>query len=180
MALMYLLGNPDHYTSHMFIPFWWKSYVSDVMRYWSLENSSHSKPDIENNTHKINQSEVLEDSDNDNVLIGLEDGIFVGTSNVDDYKYQPDIYQDMTLYEWIQTSHRRRATKKEIEALQRGTKSWSQYLPFKEGHPLRFSHLVKCNSECQTTVVPNIVGGPLPRFDQGDQEYYCCTMLTLF
>src|SRR6202789_3264273 len=30
MAPMYLLGNPDHYMSHEFIPFWWKNYVNDV------------------------------------------------------------------------------------------------------------------------------------------------------
>ena len=29
-------------------------------------------------------------------------------------------------------------------------------------------------------VVPNFIGGTLPRRDQGDREYYCSTMLTLF
>ena len=28
--------------------------------------------------------------------------------------------------------------------------------------------------------VPNFIGANLPRCDQGDREYYCCTMLTLF
>ncbi|KAJ7198205.1 hypothetical protein C8J57DRAFT_997029, partial [Mycena rebaudengoi] len=28
--------------------------------------------------------------------------------------------------------------------------------------------------------VPNFVGGGLPRADQGDRDYYCCTMMTLF
>ena len=28
--------------------------------------------------------------------------------------------------------------------------------------------------------VPNFVGANIPRCDQGDREYYCCTMLTLF
>ena len=30
MASAYLLGNPDHYSSHEFVIFWWKRYVSDV------------------------------------------------------------------------------------------------------------------------------------------------------
>ena len=30
MASMYLLQNPDHYASHKFIPFWWKSFVNDI------------------------------------------------------------------------------------------------------------------------------------------------------
>jgi hypothetical protein len=29
-------------------------------------------------------------------------------------------------------------------------------------------------------MVPNFIGGTLPRCDQGDHEYYCSTMLTLF
>jgi hypothetical protein len=28
--------------------------------------------------------------------------------------------------------------------------------------------------------VPNFIGATLPCFDQGDREYYCCTMLMLF
>jgi len=30
MACLYLLDNPDHYTSHTFVPFWWRTYVSEV------------------------------------------------------------------------------------------------------------------------------------------------------
>ena len=30
MASMYLLGNPDHYTSHTFINFYWRSFVRDA------------------------------------------------------------------------------------------------------------------------------------------------------
>jgi len=30
------------------------------------------------------------------------------------------------------------------------------------------------------TVVPNILGGALPRSDSGDREFYYMTMLTLF
>ncbi|KZV81646.1 hypothetical protein EXIGLDRAFT_579536, partial [Exidia glandulosa HHB12029] len=29
-------------------------------------------------------------------------------------------------------------------------------------------------------MVPNFIGGSLPRRDTGDREYYCCTMLTFF
>ncbi|PBK85071.1 hypothetical protein ARMGADRAFT_866106, partial [Armillaria gallica] len=29
-------------------------------------------------------------------------------------------------------------------------------------------------------LIPNFVGGTLPRRDGDDREYYCCTMLTLF
>ncbi|KAF4618021.1 hypothetical protein D9613_012865 [Agrocybe pediades] len=42
MAWLYLLENPDHYTSHTFVPFWWRSYVSHVKRY-SESNVSPSE-----------------------------------------------------------------------------------------------------------------------------------------
>ena len=32
MICMYLLGNPDHYTSHTFVPFYWQMYVAEVRR----------------------------------------------------------------------------------------------------------------------------------------------------
>ncbi len=32
MASMYLLGNPDHYTSHTFVNLYWRSFVNEVMR----------------------------------------------------------------------------------------------------------------------------------------------------
>ncbi|KAJ7289709.1 hypothetical protein C8J57DRAFT_1046420, partial [Mycena rebaudengoi] len=36
MASMYLLQNPDHYTSHTFKLFWWKSHVPLVWKYWQM------------------------------------------------------------------------------------------------------------------------------------------------
>ncbi|KAJ7222667.1 hypothetical protein B0H12DRAFT_1031258 [Mycena haematopus] len=51
---------------------------------------------------------------------------------------------------------------------------------FEKGHPLWRSHFVKCDRTKLQTVVPNFVGGSLPRKDQGNRETYCCTMLTFF
>ncbi|KAJ7301292.1 hypothetical protein DFH08DRAFT_724415, partial [Mycena albidolilacea] len=52
--------------------------------------------------------------------------------------------------------------------------------PFHKNHPLWESHYVRCDRRLLETMVPNFTGGALPRMDQGDREYYCCTMLTLF
>jgi hypothetical protein len=41
MASMYLLGNPDHYTGHQLVCFWWKSYVTYLQR--SIDGSKPSK-----------------------------------------------------------------------------------------------------------------------------------------
>jgi hypothetical protein len=53
------------------------------------------------------------------------------------------------------------------------------FFEFMDGHPLYRTHHVNCLPESEE-YVPNFVGGMLPRSDQGDREYYCSTMLTLF
>ncbi|TFK60041.1 hypothetical protein BDN72DRAFT_779906, partial [Pluteus cervinus] len=49
---------------------------------------------------------------------------------------------------------------------------------FLPGHPFAKSQMIRLLSP-DKHVVPNMIGGPLPRKDQGDREYYCKTMLTL-
>ena len=36
MICMYLLDNPDHYTDHTFIPFYWQSYVTEACSYFTV------------------------------------------------------------------------------------------------------------------------------------------------
>jgi hypothetical protein len=50
---------------------------------------------------------------------------------------------------------------------------------FLNSHPQYKTHCTYC-CEDYDNIVPNFVGGSLPRCDQGDREYYCLTMLTLF
>ncbi|KAF8220961.1 hypothetical protein L208DRAFT_1330857 [Tricholoma matsutake] len=52
-------------------------------------------------------------------------------------------------------------------------------LKFTSEHPLVQSHGLRCIS-ANHNIIPNFVGRTLPRCDQGDREYYCITMLTLF
>ncbi|KAF9455472.1 hypothetical protein BDZ94DRAFT_1179897, partial [Collybia nuda] len=51
---------------------------------------------------------------------------------------------------------------------------------FLESHPQYKTHYTIYNMRNKNLHVPNFVGGALPRCDQGDREYYSCTMLTLF
>jgi hypothetical protein len=206
MASMYLLGNPDHYTSHKFVPFWWKSYVNDVKRYWD-STTSKVRMDL-NNVENFDDFDELMEADN--IILARHEGTYVGCSNVDDYKYRPRLYSDLSLYEWIQTAIQRKRTKAELEKL-RGkrvflepkdgdgdvimtddtsihyalpednkTPSRGTYIPFLADHPLAATHVVTCRFDRIQFVVPNFVGGPLPRSDQGDRDGYCRTMLTLF
>jgi hypothetical protein len=47
-------------------------------------------------------------------------------------------------------------------------------------HGLFSSHAVRCDFERLTKVIPNFIGGALPRSDKGDRAAYCMTMQTLF
>lgn len=200
MASMYLLNNPDHYTGHIFVPFWWKSYVSYVRRSSNeptiptdicadeVSNENNDRVGIkrEDGVSADNHANEASNENDDRVRIGREDGVYFATTNIDDYKYRPEVYRDVPLYKWIQTSHKRRLTKKERESLQKLSSSDNKsdtantYHQFEEGHPMRATHVVKCDFERTKHVVPNVVGGALPRHDRGNREYYCCTMLTLF
>ena len=55
----------------------------------------------------------------------------------------------------------------------------SRFHSFLPDHPQNHTYEVQCKSLSEL-VVPNFIGGTLPCCDQGDHEYYCSTMLTLF
>ena len=66
MASLYLLGNPDHYTSHSFVPFWWRSYVSEVHRRWpdlSEELPSEDRTLVEEEEHSESDMDSSESED---------------------------------------------------------------------------------------------------------------------
>ncbi|KAJ7801806.1 hypothetical protein B0H14DRAFT_2386111 [Mycena olivaceomarginata] len=203
MASMYLLGNPDHYASHTYVPFFWRSYVQFVRAHWT-----ESDPKQESDTH---------DKD-ERVPLGKQDGRITGTSAVDDYRYRPAVYEHVSLFEWIQCSEKRLRTKKERAmfeeepedgdfeedtiqsqtddhpdnesdwltdddddviaskqgAIDRSRKSIQH--AFQPDHQLFSSHSVTWLKK----IIPNFIGGSLPRADKGDRSFYCTTMLTLF
>ncbi|KAL1684490.1 hypothetical protein GGG16DRAFT_34399, partial [Schizophyllum commune] len=129
LAASYVLDLPDHYKSHEYIVFWWKSYVNRV-----LEDCPDSA-----------RSRTFEER----IVLRNEHGELVGTSIVDDYIYRPTRYENYSLFEWVQCSKKSKRTPAQM-------KNKREY------------------------IIPNFVGGSLPRNDQGDREYYCATMLTLF
>ncbi|KAJ7734607.1 hypothetical protein B0H16DRAFT_1327430 [Mycena metata] len=210
MASMYLLGNPDHYASHLYVPFAWRSY-------------------------------------------------FIPTSGVDDYRFRPAVYSNVTLYEWVQCSEKKKRSAKERElfedeirlarhyksdyhkaALKRFTDEGEllnneddpledefdddDFIDFEPGagsltddrdyesewetddeaevilekqtkldkakkttwhaylpeHGQFPSHAVTCYFDRLATTIPNFIGGSVPRSDKGDRAAYCMTMLTLF
>src|ERR1700751_367136 len=218
MASLYLLGNPDHYTSHKFLPVYWKNYVREVLNAWTQKD----KDSMEVDSEKV-------------VLIN-QMGKFIGLSNVQDYIYRPVCYEDVNLYEWMQCAKRVKidvqnkhdeylsddeldvieetnTTSQETHVKVKGSILENLHIEFDEmnigdgnnlienesdsydsdstesedhesklflkDHPLCQTHCIEFN-EKNKNIVPNFVGGSLPRCDRGDRGYYCTTMLTLF
>lgn len=86
MAAMYLLGNPDHYTSHLFVACYWRSYTCWVMSQW--------EPDV-----RVDNDE--EELDPDMVLLRKKGNHYITQSTVDYYKFRPREYDDVPLYTWV-------------------------------------------------------------------------------
>ena len=86
MASMYLLENPDHYTSHQFIPFWWKLYVNEITRTETFCGEVNLKHGIDVNMEDCYQArmEVSSDFSNDDEI-----------NNHDVDVKMEDIYQDI-------------------------------------------------------------------------------------
>src|SRR5271168_4236042 len=219
-ASMYLLGNPDHYTSHEFVNFYWRSFVREACSVFSTP---------------------LEEIDNtpEKVMFNKSQGKFVALSNVHDYIYRPSVFGRVNLYDWIRCANKKRkSTKKHQEDITQDDTSdhaddhednadsqdeldiignkfigggnhndsdWvdsdeaienmddelnidenvqykeddTHFYSFLAKHPQYNTHEIQCKYLSEF-IVPNFIGGTLPRCDQGDYEYYCSTMLTLF
>ena len=80
MIAMYLLGNPDHYTGHIFVPFYWQPYVQEARQ--SFENGDDSK---------VPQK----------VTVIKKRGRILGLSPVHDYVHRPEALANVNLYDWV-------------------------------------------------------------------------------
>ena len=218
MASMYLLGNPDHYTSHTFINFYWRSFVNEARSVF------------------LTSMEEVDDFP-EKVILNKSKGKIVAFSKVHDYIYRPSAFGAVNLYDWIRCANKKRKSSKSFKEnstkhnreeneyntdsedelniidnpfIGGGTKvetesDWiesdqtfedmddelnindndeyfedeTRFYSFLPDHPKYHTYEVQCKSLSEL-VVPNFIGGTLPRRDQGDQEYYCSTMLTLF
>ncbi|KAF8812808.1 hypothetical protein BYT27DRAFT_7045790, partial [Phlegmacium glaucopus] len=188
MICMYLLGNPDHYTNYLFVPFYWQSFVTEAQK--DFETS-----DIQ---------EVQK------IALIKKKGKFFGLSPVYDYIYRSPSLENLCLYDWIQCYERKKMKKSktvntandtetdlvENEAADISNLTFESYIDespdseeprsssnnifkFTQNHPLQDSHASHFVANYKRHI-PNFIGATLPRCDQGDRNYYCSTMLTLF
>ena len=79
MVMMYLLGNPDHYTNHKFCTFYWKSYVCEARSPWQMD-TEYQKSDKVGTGNK---------------------GRIMAITPVHDYTFRPVEYDNICLYDWI-------------------------------------------------------------------------------
>lgn len=193
MAAMYLLGNPDHYSSHSFVPFYWRPYVLYVENSW-VEASSYSEQFAEAVCPQMYAYFEGDTEGTDSVDVDLSDGTVGGTdepevegdsvvvtrsrgkifsrSSVDDYRLRPVELSSVCLFDWIQCSQR--------VLVRKGVACRARHLQYAEGHPLRDTHRILYDTTRMLRVVPNAIGPYLPRVDGEDREYYCCVMMTIF
>jgi hypothetical protein len=181
MISMYLLGNPDHYTDHKFIPFFWQSFVTEAGRAFR------------------------EDLEPMKVTLIKQKGRIVGVSPVFDYIHRPPEFEHMSLYEWVSRCSRVKlprgnkpkdtcnpdtsfvsadtsldsVTDVPLDSPGLNKKHLKRIHTFLSDHPLYDTHGIQLHNE-DSKKIPNFIGATLPRKDRGDRDYYCLTMLTLF
>ncbi|KAJ6528835.1 hypothetical protein B0H19DRAFT_886907, partial [Mycena capillaripes] len=182
MASMYLLGNPDHYASHNYVPFAWRQYVQFVRSFW-VESLQEEEEEDEDWPGKDTEERIP---------IGYVDGKFVPASAVDDYRYRPVEHSNLTLFEWVQCSTKKKRSPQQRAKFEEETDDEDDFIlekdsrnkkanrpvqhPFMPDHPLFFSHSVSCNFGNLYTVIPNFIGGAVARSDKGDRAAYCMTI----
>lgn len=174
MICMYLLNHPDHYTSHNFIPFYWRTFVDNVLLCWNPTDINIKEPNLR--------------------LYNIDKKI-VGISPVDDYIYRPTSLEKVNLYNWRRQCSTLRISKKKntahldpedefnLNGLDNDDSEISKTpkgsLKFLIDHPFYKTHVCTYSNANDKKVI-NFIGSPLPRIDEGDKEFYCCTMLTFF
>jgi hypothetical protein len=206
MICMYLLGNPDHYKSHEFRVFYWQSFVSEARHAWTekerLADSSRTEV-VPTSSPEVVDDEFANNMKKGRLTVIKHNNRVVGISPVHDYIYRSEDLEKLSLYEWMARCERRKlpVKKKSKRAQNNQSANRSNSLSSDEGenipnssrcnastqtlyrfmpeHPLAETHGIRCCPP-EKEKVPNFVGPTLPRFDQGDREYYCSTMLTLF
>ncbi|KAJ7933670.1 hypothetical protein B0H13DRAFT_1476106, partial [Mycena leptocephala] len=91
MASLYLLGNPDNYTTFSFNVFWWKSYVKEVKKDWNDAQDMPGAP------QEVSAETVDPDREDGDETAMMKSGEEVGATNVDDYVFRSSVFNDTSL-----------------------------------------------------------------------------------
>ena len=197
MACMYLLGNPDHYTDHTFAPFYWQSFVREARKPWEPKCADLGTSIVEN-PEKLT---IIKCKDRVVGFSPVHDYVHRPAElhsmclydwisrcqrekrakkkpNLKEKHAQLELDIDATIIDDLDNSSVEQSVScHDTDVLNPCRTSKSKLLPFLSSHPLAETHGVRL---LKVTRVPNFIGNTLPHRDQGDREYYCSTMLTLF
>ncbi|KAJ7122696.1 hypothetical protein C8R43DRAFT_1090749 [Mycena crocata] len=165
------IGSPMA-SIHQYVNFAWRSYVTFVKNFW-YKTTSNEEED--------------EDIGDDLLTIQNQNGSYVACSIVDDYRFRPLEYEGINLYEWVQCSEKKARTLSFPISLMMISLPRSLCITmmvrhaFLPDHKSAFkTHTVVCDFRKLEKIIPNFIGGAVPRSDKGDREYYCMTVMTLF
>jgi len=187
LASSYLLDLPDHYKSHTFRHVYWRSFVKEVMSVFPLPNEDNMDVDSheeQNMPGKMAEYKIVLTT-NETAGERME---WLALTPVTDYMYRPLEHEQFCLYDWIRLSVKSKhnppgsveqpSVSAQPLAYGEGVEN-EKFCRFTAEHPQSSTYAVKLDNS-RVDVVPNFLGGPLPRRDAGDRELYCSTMLTLF
>jgi hypothetical protein len=145
---------------------------NDVSLYEWLQCAKRVKISVQDEHDTIHSDDELDVIGHQNTTT-QEQPVRDGISNMDDLNVgfdEMNIAEGDNFIEYDRDGHDSDYAKSEVD---------ERILLFLEDHPLYQTHYVEFD-ENKKNVVPNFVGGSLPRRDRGDREYYCTTMLTMF
>ncbi|KAL1671596.1 hypothetical protein EV122DRAFT_199659, partial [Schizophyllum commune] len=209
MAASYILGMPDHYKSHESVVFWWKSYVNRVLDDWpdsSTAGKFEEKLVLRKEDGQVIGTSIVDDYihrplkyENYSLFEWVQCAKKTKRTPNQLKKFMEDNGEDPEHGDAPEGGTGDDARAKEPEVLteldripkavnlmdgeQKSPMAINRNPPYEsfiDTHPQHNSHHVWCDSSKRDYIVPNFVGGAIPRSDQGDREYYCATMLTLF
>ncbi|KAF9025587.1 hypothetical protein BDZ89DRAFT_926527, partial [Hymenopellis radicata] len=179
MMCSYLLGFPDHYTNAKFVLFFWKHYIIkysrlddyifrpltlkhlcvwDWVRLCKVKKETSTEPEkiiIPEDDNYMEVDEII--SEYPEISSQIDDTILSGQTAVE--------VNDFPIHINFENNE------------EEDSDVGKHY--FADGHELKNTHYVICCSE-DRSLIPNITGGALPRKDQENRDYYCCTMLSIF
>ncbi|KAI0338193.1 hypothetical protein BDW22DRAFT_1299193, partial [Trametopsis cervina] len=193
MASMYLLKHPDHYTDHVFRRFYWKGYINEVLGFSSLADYMYRPDKYEDVSlydwvrlsHKVKNKPPAKDKHVQNIQTSI---LKNENEDTDDSDSDTESNSEMS-----DESDESDSSDSEDEAVEdnihepedpesntkQKTDPYHLLSTFKDDHPQCETHRVRLKKE-ENALVPDFVGGILPRRDKGNREDYCMTMFTLF
>ncbi|KAJ7187206.1 hypothetical protein C8R46DRAFT_879409 [Mycena filopes] len=195
MASLYLLGNPDYYSSHVYVPFAWRQYVQFVRAHWirEMKHSSLNLYEWIQCSKKKKRSVKQKQNFDDEIRLSKhsrptfykaamkkireEDGE-EGTDSESEYgSGMEDDPDELDLHAPSQAGDY--DGESDWETDEEDDENKPSQRAFLVEHPMFRSHSVACTMDNVYSVIPNFIGGAIPRSDKGDRAGYCMAVLTL-